>query len=209
MAKRLGRYSPELFILRISLAGSDPEIWRRVEVHSGMTLHELHHAIQCLFDWENAHLYQFHVTPGGKLTNNAMADATRYHMMPEDPIFGDAQGARADEKMIGSVFTDQCKTIVYEYDFGDSWHHLVKIEKRTPGGEQDFVPVCLAGENATPGEDIGGIDGYYFWLDALRDKKHDSHEEAIEFLGEDFDPRRFEIERINQELRRAFRPIPK
>jgi hypothetical protein len=89
MAKRLGWYLPEQLILKITLLGSKPVIWRRVEVHSGLTLHELHIVIQCVFEWDGSHLYHFLVPPGGKLTRRAMAEARRYHMLPPDPVFGE------------------------------------------------------------------------------------------------------------------------
>lgn len=211
MAKRLGWYLPEQLIVKIMLLGSEPKIWRRVEVHSGLTLHDLHYVIQCVFNWEDSHLYQFHVPPGGKLTRNAMQDATRYHVMPPDPVFGDDEDKdlRADEAMIGRIFNDECKQIVYEYDFGDSWEHLVKLEKRTKGGDQDHVPVCLAGENGAPLEDMGGIYGYYHWLEALQDDEHETHEEAVEWLGKNFDPTRFDLNEANKRLSAAFRPVPK
>ena len=106
MAKRLGWYLPEQLILRVTLVGSDPKIWRRVEVHSGLTLHDLHYVIQCLFDWSDSHLYHFLAPPGGKLTRRGVADATRYHVLPPDPMFDDDEAAddrRADEALVGQV----------------------------------------------------------------------------------------------------------
>lgn len=211
MAKRLGWYFPEQLILRIFLAGSEPEIWRQVEVHSGLTLHELHWVIQCVFDWENSHLYQFLVPPGGKLTDKALSEAVRYQLHPADPL-DDPDGNRerpADEAMIGRVFQPEIMQIVYEYDFGDSWYHIVKLEKRTPGGEQDHMPECLAGENASPHDDMGGIDGHYHYLNALKDPDDDMHEEAVESLGKHFDPTRFDLRKANRRLAATFKPVPK
>jgi hypothetical protein len=210
MARSLGWYLPEQLILEVTLAGSRPPIWRRLEVHSGLTLHELHVVIQCVFAWENSHLYHFLVPPGGKLTQGAMREAIRYHVLPPEPSFGDeGRAGKADEAMIGRIFNPQCKQIIYEYDFGDSWEHLVTLVKRTPGGDQSHVPRCLEGESAAPPENIGGIDGYYDWLDALHDKEHESHDEAVETLGEGFDPTRFDIDLANRRLVQAFVPAPK
>ena len=196
---------------RSDLAGSDPSIWRRVEVHSGLTLDDLHYVIQYAFAWTNSHLYQFLVPTGGKLTRPARRDAKRYHMMPHDPIFGSegAENCHADEALVGRVFTPECKQIVYEYDFGDSWEHLVKLEKRSPGGGQDHVPVCLAGENAAPLDDMGGIDGYYGFIAAVRDPAHEMHEDAVEWLGKDFDASRFDFDVVNKRLAAACKPAPK
>lgn len=41
--------------LRISLEGIDPPIWRRVIFPKNATLHDLHRAIQVLFDWYDYH----------------------------------------------------------------------------------------------------------------------------------------------------------
>lgn len=211
MAKSLGWYLPEQMILKITLLGSDPKIWRRVEVHSGLTLEDLHYVIQSVFDWEDSHMHHFLVPPGGKLTRSAMRDATRYHALPPDPIFGDEEqeDRRSDEVIIGRIFNNEIKQVVYEYDFGDSWEHLVKLEKRTPGGDQDHVPVCLAGENAAPIDDLGGIFGYYSWLEALENPKHEMHEEAVDWLGDDFDPARFDLNQAKKRLAAAFKPAPK
>jgi hypothetical protein len=211
VARHLGWYYPEQLVLRITLASSDPKIWRRVEVHSGLTLHELHYVIQCVFDWTDSHLYHFLVPPGGKLTRAAMRDARRYHVLEPDPIFGDDEkdDGKADEAMIGRIFTPECKQIVYEYDFGDSWDHLIKLEKRTPGGDPDHIPQCLAGENAAPHDDMGGIYGYYDTLDALRDPAHERHAEAIRSLGKGFDPAHFDLALANRRLATAFKPVPK
>src|SRR5579862_1966844 len=206
MANRIGWYLPEQLILKITLLDSEPKIWRRVEVHSGLTLHELHYVIQCVFEWHNSHLYHFLAPPGGKVTGRAMADAQRYHVLPSDPAFDDdnLDDRRADEFIVGQVINRDQKQIIYEYDFGDSWDHLVKVEKRTQGGDQDFVPVCLAGEQAGPPEDTGGIYGYYQWIDSLRNEADESHEDAVEFLGKDFDPTRFDLEEVNARLKAAF-----
>lgn len=211
MARSLGWYRPEQLFLKVTLAGSKPAIWRRVDVHSGLTLHDLHDVIQCVFMWDDSHLYHFLVPPGGKLTQKAMREARRYHTLPPDPVFDDdeEEDGRADEAMIGRVFTPECRQIVYEYDFGDAWDHIVKLEKRSPGGDQDHVPVCLAGENAAPSDDMGGIYGYYQLLDALRNKDDEMHDEAVGSLGAKFDETRFDLALANKRLKAAFKPAPK
>jgi hypothetical protein len=211
MSTRLGRYLPEQLILKVTLAGSEPKIWRRVEVESGLTLHDLHYVIQCVFEWTDSHLYHFLVPPGGKLTHAALRGAQRFHIMPPDPIFGDEhkEDGQADDALIGDIFAPECNRIIYEYDFGDSWEHLVKLEKRSPGGDPHDIPQCLAGESAAPLDDMGGIHGYYQWLDALRDPAHEAHEHAVEWLGEDFDPARFKLDEANIRLAAAFKPVAK
>jgi hypothetical protein len=211
MAERTARYLAEQLVLKITLDGSEPKIWRRVEVHSGLTLHDLHFVIQNVFEWENSHLYQFIVTPQGKLTQRAMREARYYHVMPSDPVFDTfrSNDRRADQALLAQIFRDDVRQMIYEYDFGDSWKHLIKLEKRTVGGDQDHVPVCLAGENAAPLDDMGGIPGYYQWIDALRDKNSAVREQAIGLLGADFDQGRFDLAEVNWRLSKAFKQAPK
>ena len=60
-------------------------------------------------------------------------------------------------------------------------------------------PVCLAGENACPPEDSGGVWRYSEMLKII----HPAHEEYLDtmtWLGEDFDPARFDIGSVNRRL---------
>lgn len=47
--------------LKITLADTEPPIWRRVEVPAEMTLKDLHAVIQAAMGWEDDHLHQFHL----------------------------------------------------------------------------------------------------------------------------------------------------
>lgn len=211
MAKRPIRYVAEQLVLKVTLVGSTPAIWRRVEVYGGLTLDDLHIVIQCAFAWNNSHLHHYLVPPEGKLTQKAMRAAKRYHAMPHELAMDDDDNpaGRSDETLVGNIFTDTCKQIVYEYDFGDSWNHIVKLEKRTPGGDRNHVPVCIAGDRGAPLDDMGGIYGYYAWIDALANPKSDMHQQAVEWLGPDFDETTFDRDAVNSRLERTFKPAPK
>jgi hypothetical protein len=56
---------------------------------------------------------------------------------------------------------------------------------------------CLGGARAFPPEDCGGVFGYLDMLGAFADPKHPEHEDAVDRLGEDYDPDAFDIEAIN------------
>src|SRR5256885_9413534 len=88
------------------------------------------------------------------------------------------------------------------YHFGDGWQHVVVVEKVLPPDAGFKHPVCLAGANACPPEDCGGIPGYYNLLEILDDPKHPEHEDMKEWIGEDFDSTRFDLGEINTELGR-------
>jgi len=76
-------------------------------------------------------------------------------------------------------------------------------------GDQDHVPVCLAGKNAAPLDDMSGIPGYYAWLDALENPANELHKDAVNWLGKDFDPNGFDLNAPNRRFSLAFQPAPK
>ena len=48
--------------LHITIAGTEPEIWRDVRVPAAITLTDLHKVIQRAFGWDNRHLHMFRST---------------------------------------------------------------------------------------------------------------------------------------------------
>jgi hypothetical protein len=50
--------------------------------------------------------------------------------------------------------------MVYTYDFGDSWDHVIALESIAPPLEGVAYPRCIGGHRAAPPEDSGGIWGY-------------------------------------------------
>lgn len=94
-------------------------------------------------------------------------------------------------------------TPIYEYDFGDGWDHELKIEKIVPADLTAHYPRCTAGSRACPPEDCGGPPGYERLLEALRDPKHEDHEQMREWIGGEFDPEAFDLDEVNRVLKRA------
>src|SRR5262249_31300095 len=126
-----------------------------------MRLDRLHTVIQLVMGWTNSHLHQFTV------------DQTRYGV--PDPDFGGILNEK--QYTLRDLAPAAKKKFIYEYDFGDSWYHEVKVEKALPADPNFKHPVCLAGENAGPPEDCGGIPGYYRLLEVLADPKNPEYQE--------------------------------
>jgi hypothetical protein len=94
--------------------------------------------------------------------------------------------------------------MVYEYDFGDGWEHDVVLEAIGEVGGTKPPTRVLAGKRACPPEDVGGIWGYYRFLEAMQSPKHPEHSEMLEWGGP-FDPDVFEIDEINASFQKGSR----
>jgi hypothetical protein len=90
---------------------------------------------------------------------------------------------------------------------GDDWRHRIVVEAPpTAWVENDLpLPACTAGENACPPEDIGGPPGYEQFLASLADKASEDHIDMLRWSGGVFDPRGFDLNRINRDWRTAKR----
>ncbi|MBM9521023.1 plasmid pRiA4b ORF-3 family protein [Desulforhopalus vacuolatus] len=173
-----------LYQLKVTLVGSKPPIWRRLIVKDNTGLDQLHSILQVAMGWDNYHLHQYKI---GK----------SYFGIPDHDFDMDIR----DERLVylRDIISTPKDNFVYEYDFGDGWEHKVILEKIFP---LDFsnTPVVIKGKKACPPEDCGGIWGYYDFLEAIKNPKHEEHESMIEWVGGAFDPDEFDMNMINKEL---------
>ena len=93
---------------------------------------------------------------------------------------------------------------------GDGWRHRIVIESALPkcSSIELPLPTCLAGENAGPPEDVGGPHGYALFLEIVADRDHEQYEDLIRWIGGVFDPKGFDLNRLNRDWKptRARRP---
>jgi hypothetical protein len=176
-------------ILKVTLRGVKPPIWRRLRVAEELTLRDLHHVLQVSLGWTDSHLHEFEISD------------SRYGM-PEP--FEDLGEPPQDERKyrLGELLAEGGRA-VYLYDFGDSWEHVLVLERITsvPGGSARAE--CLAGARSCPPEDCGGPYGYAELLEALSDPGHERHAELREWAGPHIDPEAFDLDAINRDLRGA------
>ncbi len=191
MARAQRSMTPVVYQIKVTLKGSKPPIWRRMQVTSATTLAQLHRILQRVMGWEGYHLYQFVV--GG--------------MEYGDPrMLEEREGEDARRVTLASLVRGEKAKFLYEYDFGDSWDHELLIEKVLPCEAGKYYPVCLTGKRACPPEDCGGIWGYASFLDAIQDPQHPEHEAMLEWVGGEFDPDAFDLDEVNRELQRLTPP---
>jgi hypothetical protein len=91
----------------------------------------------------------------------------------------------------------------YEYDFGDSWEHVVLFEGSPAVDLNTKYPVCLEGERACPPEDCGGVGGYGDFLEAIRNSKHKEHESMLRWIGGRFDSEEFDAMQATKEMKKG------
>ena len=48
-----------VYQFKVTLNGSKPPIWRRIQVRSDTTLYKLHRILQVVMGWSDYHLHQF------------------------------------------------------------------------------------------------------------------------------------------------------
>jgi Plasmid pRiA4b ORF-3-like protein len=174
--------------LKVSLIGIEPEIWRRVVVTSNIKLSKLNHVIQGVMGWTNSHLHQFTV------------GSTIY----SDPEF-EMETDHEDESRVKLVelAPHPPSAFIYEYDFGDSWSHVVVVEDYWMGDPREIdLPLCVGGARACPPEDVGGNPGYEEFLRVVLDPTDEEHEGTLTWVGGAFDPDAFDAEEVNARLRR-------
>jgi hypothetical protein len=173
----------KVYRLKVTLRGSRPSIWRRLEVDADVTLLRFHQILQVVMGWTDSHLHQFR------------RGSTYYG--ESDLEFG---MHRENERRIrlNDVLRKPKDRMVYEYDFGDGWEHDIVLETAGAGAAVRPLVQVLAGRGACPPEDVGGIGGYYGFLEAIRNPKHPEHREMLEWCGSHFDPDGFEIDKINR-----------
>ncbi len=172
-----------IYQIKVTLNGIRPPIWRRIQVRDDITLVRLHTILQIVMGWEDYHLHAFRI-------------GNMEYGQPDPDL-----GIRSDRAVKLKQFVSGEKfKFRYEYDFGDSWEHVLEVEKVLPPEPGVHYPRCLTGKRACPPEDVGGIWSYPDFLEAIRDPEHPEHDEMLEWIGGSFDPEAFDLEDVNDQL---------
>lgn len=184
-----------IYQLKITLAGLEPEIWRRVEVPGDYTLDKLHGVIQAAMDWEDYHLWAFYIGDAEYMPSVPGDFSFDFGSQPQNP-----KNVTLEEALGGRKIKFR-----YVYDMGDDWLHEIKVEKIVAPQESVVYPRCSAGEHGCPPEDCGGPWGYADMLEILSEPEHEDYGRTLEWLGGEFDPEAFNLDAINRELIRRFK----
>jgi Plasmid pRiA4b ORF-3-like protein len=177
------RIAEQVFQLIVTLRDIEPPIWRRLVVPASLTLRELHAVIQTAMGWKDYHLHMFDI------------DGVRYGDVEE--IEGNPLGDE-DSVTVGQAVAG-VPEFSYEYDFGDSWTHDIRIEQIV-ASVGSGTPHLIGGARACPPEDCGGPSWYQELLKALADPGHEEHEHLLSWVGGCFDSEAFDLTATNANL---------
>ncbi|HLS67146.1 MAG TPA: plasmid pRiA4b ORF-3 family protein [Pseudogracilibacillus sp.] len=189
----------ENYVLKVELQLHGYHIWRKVSVPSSISFKQLHYVIQTVFDWQNYHLHDYTITRDNEKPLIIIPDY--------NPEFMEYIDEEKFSVMIGQftrlheVFPTALE-VVYEYDFGDSWEHVITLEKveRTDTLEMKF----LGGKGERPPEDVGGESGFERYLAAIHDEHHPDHQ-LFNTWGKEQTEREQTAAQIERRLRTALR----
>ena len=175
-------------ILKVTLRDIAPPIWRRLDVPADISLAQFHRILQIAMGWHDEHLHQF--------------ERGRDIYGTSDREFGVLRITETSTRL-GSLLSAPKDKLTYLYDFGDSWTHLIVVERTADDGLAEMTPATVvAGKRACPPEDSGGSWGYENLLAALNDPTHPDHTDLTEWVGGPFDSERFGMVAINRRLAR-------
>lgn len=146
---------------KITLEGSNPLIWRRIQVGENITFQQLHFILQAAMGWMNAHLHEFKV-------NNRRIGAA-------DDEFADEEVEDEAGIQLSELHLQPGDRFSYLYDFGDSWEHVIEVEPVKQMAEE--LPYVLDGATMGPPEDIGGVHGLQMLMIAIYQPEHPQHED--------------------------------
>lgn len=203
-----------LLRLKVSIVGSEPAIWRLLEIDPSLTLDTVHEVLQTAVGWRDHHLHSFTDTdPYVRLraVNGIVREPRRW--VSPDLLEDSDDDLPETDWTLGQILTPESGPLFYEYDFGDGWIHRLELTGSLPMPANATRARLLDGARRAPLEDSGGVSGYHDLLDALADPGHEDHTNLQAWVDwtagpwQEFDPEQLDITGVNNELALLF-PAP-
>jgi hypothetical protein len=178
--------------LQVTLICGDYDAVRTLMVPLSMTFTELHHVLQASFDWQDYHLHDFRIYRDDAIEVNLVGDR-------ESMEFPESYPKLLEHSIILEEYLPGCDRLVYTYDYGDFWEHLIEVVEIVDDYDSRRA-LCLSGQGDAPPEDVGGEPGFMEFLRILEDPKDPKHEEAKAW-GTLQGYKEFSIEELNAKLK--------
>lgn len=174
------------FRVRVRLLGTEPPVWRLIDLPAHLTVAGLHELLFVAMGW-SAH------------TDFALEIGTRrLGSVNRDNLW--QVGERVDAT-VADLFSRSSQGLHYIHDLEVLWEHALTLEQVLERPQD--LPVCLDGAGACPPDDAGGAATYRHLLEALARPSHREHHKAQAVLGADFDPDHFDVAACNAAIAAA------
>jgi hypothetical protein len=122
-----------LLRVRVSIVGSEPVIWRLLDVDSSLTLDCVHHVIQTAVGWRDAHLHSFTDTDPYKRLRPVNGEIPEPRRWVSHDLLGDDEDDLPEaDWSLGQILPPGSGPLFYEYDFGDAWIHRLELVDSRP-----------------------------------------------------------------------------
>ena len=169
------------FVMKITLKGVRPSVWRRVVVPQNMTFQKLGEIFIIAMGWSGYHMSVFEMPKTGvQIVMGAGAFGARLGL--------DAGDLMAKKVKLSQFLPREAK-FSFIYDMGDYWEHKILIEKVIDDYEFNYPQVTAYKGNCPP-EDCGGSWGY----EEMLENPDDYDEEDM--------PTEYDLAEVNKELKR-------
>ncbi|BCB05823.1 plasmid pRiA4b ORF-3 family protein [Bacillus sp. KH172YL63] len=188
-------FDRDALVLKVTLDLQGHSVWRKIRVPANTTFRGLHTAIQAAFGWYDSHLHDFTVyekRKDGSITPSL-------ELVCEEEALTDDCGYPVKMETDYQVKPFLSERIIYTYDFGDNWEHLIELEEVLHDVNSND-PICLDGEGNAPPEDVGSEPGYEQSLSIIQDPAHPEHEEMKEW-GKMQGYEEFDLKEINWRMK--------
>lgn len=178
------------FTVRVSLKEITPIVWRKFQCPSNISLRHLTELVIRLMGWENEHL------------NHILAGSRTFYVprCQDDPDMNWGPHLYQEDFMLSDILNEKGDTVRWEYDFGDSWLHDIRlsaIDEYKADEPHDIV--FKGGRQACPPEDCGGVWGYqellelYGRYEAHKRLTREEKERLVAYdMFDDYDPDYFD-----------------
>ena len=196
-----------LYTLKIHLHGSEPLIWRRIEIDGAMSLERFHIVLQAALGWTNSHLHAF-MSENPFERSLGVAQSNTLTWLDAESIAEGLEGNDELDTTIAQAFEQTDGTLWYQYDFGDSWMHTISLESTRIAAPGEPIARVLDGAMRIPLEDSGGLHGWYEMLSLENGKSDvDSRDYRLQWMRAhagyftSVDPERFDVAAANLQVR--------
>lgn len=168
-------YRYRAFELLVTLDLDIYQATRRLIVPADIELSKLHKILQYVFGWKNYHLHDWNV-----FDEKNREPVVRLVGSNEDLAYDENAILETGHEL--SEFFPKYKHIIYTYDMGDNWEHLIEFVRMIDEHNEES-PYLLEAVGQAPPEDVGGVGGYIDFRNIMQDPGHEYYEQVKQWAG--------------------------